>query len=177
MEWKEVAEKTGKCAPMLGTLLSGATGGVSTVVGGIIASALGVENSPSAVSQAIAVNPDAAVKLAQIEADQKTKLQELSVTAANNIIAADTQRILAVNSTMQAETKSDHWPSYTWRPFNGFIVGSMAFCVYFLLPAFGKIPPSIPSEVWMMFGAILGVASWFRGKMQADPAIPTDNRG
>lgn len=24
---------------------------------------------------------------------------------------------------------------------------------------------------------ILGIASWFRGRMQADPAIPTINRG
>jgi hypothetical protein len=24
---------------------------------------------------------------------------------------------------------------------------------------------------------ILGIASWYRGKMQADPNIPTDNRG
>ena len=177
MEWKEVSEKIGKIAPMQGTLLSGATGGISAVVGGIISSALGVENSPSAVSQAISVNPDAAVKLAQIEADQKVKLQELSVSAANNIIAADTQRILAINATMQSETKSDHWPSYAWRPFNGFIVGIMAFGCYFILPLC-KVPvPVIPETVWLMFGAILGVASWFRGKMQADTAIPTDNRG
>ena len=24
---------------------------------------------------------------------------------------------------------------------------------------------------------VLGIASWFRGKMQADPSLPTDNRG
>jgi hypothetical protein len=24
---------------------------------------------------------------------------------------------------------------------------------------------------------ILGIASWYRGKMQADPSIPTNNRG
>jgi hypothetical protein len=24
---------------------------------------------------------------------------------------------------------------------------------------------------------VLGIASWFRGKMQADPSIPTTNRG
>jgi hypothetical protein len=24
---------------------------------------------------------------------------------------------------------------------------------------------------------VLGIASYFRGKMQADPSVPTDNRG
>lgn len=34
-----------------------------------------------------------------------------------------------------------------------------------------------PESVWLMLGGILGVASFFRGKMQADPTIPTINKG
>jgi len=41
-----------------------------------------------------------------------------------------------------------------------------------------KIPvPAVPESVWLMLGGILGVASWFRGRMQADPNTKTDNRG
>ncbi|PMY13752.1 hypothetical protein C1X42_32665, partial [Pseudomonas sp. FW305-BF8] len=78
-----------------------------------------------------------------------------------------------VNDTMQAETKGEHWPTYTWRPFNGFVVGIMAFGCYFVLPLCKLPVPSIPTEVWLMFGGILGVASWFRGKAQQAQAEMT----
>ena len=55
--------------------LCGPAGGA---IRGLIASALGTEPTPSAVSQALQTNPDAAVKLAQIESDQHVKLQELA---------------------------------------------------------------------------------------------------
>jgi len=41
-----------------------------------------------------------------------------------------------------------------------------------------KLPvPVVPSEVWLMLGGILGIASFFRGKMQASAEVPSDNRG
>ena len=82
-----------------------------------------------------------------------------------------------MNASIQAEAKSDHWPTYTWRPFIGFCFGFAWIGVYLVLPLL-KIPsPVIPSEAWLAVGGVLGVASFFRGKMQADPTIPTDNRG
>ena len=61
--------------------------------------------------------------------------------------------------------------------FIGFEFGILTLGVYFVLPLC-KIPvPTIPTEVWMAFGAILGVASWYRGRMQADPNIPTNSKG
>ena len=67
----------------------------------MVSSALGVANTPDDVSKALAVNPDAAVKLAQIESDSKTQLQTLLVQAEQNRLAADTAAINAVNATMQ----------------------------------------------------------------------------
>lgn len=167
LDWKDVGEAVSKIAPTLGVVLGGPAGGA---VGSLIAAALGTEATPSAVQEAIKVNPDAAVKLAQIESDQKVALQRM-------VLESETSRIASVNATMQAEAKSDHWPTYSWRPFNGFIVGTMAFGCYFILPLVHIPAPTIPAEVWLMFGGILGVASWFRGKSQADPTIPTDMRG
>lgn len=177
MEWKDIAATVAKSAPMLGGLLGGPAGAAIGAVGSMIASALGVAPTPDAVSQALTVNPDAAVKLAQIEKDRQVELQGLVVQAAANQLAAETSSIQAVNATMQAETKSEHWASWSWRPFNGFIFGVSFFGVYFVLPLC-KIPvPSIPFEAWTAMGAILGVASWFRGKAQADPANPAAVRG
>ena len=87
MEWKDVASVVGKAAPMLGTLLGGPAG---AAVGGMIASALGSGATPEAVDAAIKANPDALIKLRQIEADRSIKLQELVVQAAAADLA-DTQ--------------------------------------------------------------------------------------
>jgi hypothetical protein len=174
MDWKDVAGVVGKTAPLLGTLLGGPAGGA---IGGIISSVLGTGNSADEVSAALATNPDAAVKLRQIESDQQTKLAELAADQAKAEIAGAAQVVTAVNQTMQSETKSDHWPTYTWRPFIGFVTGAMVFGIYFVLPL-AKLPvPAVPDSVWLMLGGILGVASFFRGKMQADPNVPSDNRG
>lgn len=78
---------------------------------------------------------------------------------------------------MQVEAKSDHWPTYTWRPFVGFVFGIAWLGVYLVLPLCRLPVPVIPPEAWLAIGGVLGVASFYRGKMQADPRIPTDNRG
>lgn len=173
MDWKDIAGVVGKTAPLLGTLLGGPAG---AAVGGIIASVLGTGNSAEEVSAALA-NPEAAVKLRQIEADRQTKLAELAADQAKAEIAGAVAALQSVNQTMQSEAASNHWPTYTWRPFIGFITGGMVAGVYFVLPLAHIPVPAIPESVWLMLGGILGVASWFRGKAQADPKIPTDNRG
>jgi hypothetical protein len=190
MDWKDIASAVGGFAPLIGTLLGGPAGGA---VGGMVAAALGVDNKPDAVSQAIAVNPDAAVKLRAIEAEQRVKLQELLVTAEQNRLVAETASVAAVNATMQAEAKSDHWPTYTWRPFIGFAFGCLALIggvtaagayigVMFLhvdTAVLIQLPGLLAAEAAVMgtMAPILGIASWFRGRMQADPSVPTDNRG
>lgn len=168
--WKDVGAIVAKSAPMLGGLLGGPAGAAVGTVGAMIASAFGVGSTPDEVLQTITTNPDAAVKLREIEARRQVELEALSLSAA-------TQAIQAVNATMQSEAASDHWPTYAWRPFCGFIFGTTFFGVYFVLPLLKLPVPSIPFEAWTALGAVLGVASWFRGKMQADPNTKTDNRG
>jgi hypothetical protein len=77
---------------------------------------------------------------------------------------------------MQTEAGSEHWPTYSWRPFIGFAFGVQLFGTYFVLPLLGMPVPAIPEFAWLSIGGILGVASFFRGKAQASP-MPTDNRG
>ena len=161
MEWKDVASVVGKAAPMLGALIGG-PGGIA--VGALISSALGVGNTPSEVSQALLTNPDAAIKLKEIESKRQVDLQTILMQAEGNRLSADTAAIQSVNATMQSEAKSEHWAQWAWRPFNGFVFGSMFFGVYFILPLLKMPVPVVPTEAWMAIGAVLGVASWFRGK-------------
>lgn len=89
MDWKDVASTVGKAAPLLGTLLGGPAG---AAVGGLIASAIGAGNDPADVAQALA-NPDALVKLKQIESDRTVRLQELLEQHAAGELAARTAEL------------------------------------------------------------------------------------
>lgn len=164
MNWSDLKSALGASAPLLGSLIGGPAG---ATIGAMIASALGVPASPEAVSQAVINNPDCAVCLRQIEAEQSVRLQELASDQARAELAAETARLQAINATMQAEARSEHWPQWGWRPFIGFITGIMVLGCYFILPL-AKIPvPAVPETVWMMLCTILGVASWWRGKEKA----------
>ena len=174
MDWKDVGKTLGTAAPAIGALIAGPAGGA---IGALVASALGAEPTPAGVSSAVANDPNAFIKLRQLEADHALELQRLVVTSEQNRLAADTTAITAVNTTMQAEAKSDHWPTYSWRPFCGFVFGTMFLGCYFVLPLFKLPVPVVPTEAWLAMGGVLGVASYFRGKAQADPGVPTDGRG
>jgi len=177
MEWKDVGATVGRFAPLIGTLLGGPAGGA---IGAMVASSLGVGNTPDAVSQAIATNPDAAVKLAQIEADQKVKLQELATDQAKTEIGASVQNAGDVNKAMIAESSSEHWPQYSWRPSIGFAVAVAVFVSALTIPgayiaaAYGYagglqyLPGILAAEAGVIGVAspILGIASWYRGKMK-----------
>lgn len=159
---------------MLGTLVGGPAG---AVIGTMIASSLGVAPTPDAVTAALQSNPDAAVKLQEIEANRQVELQQMLLQTEQSRLATEAAMLESVNKTMQAEAVSEHWPTYSWRPFCGFVFGVTFFGVYFVLPLLRLSVPSVPFEAWAALGAILGVASWFRGKAQADPSVPTNNKG
>jgi uncharacterized membrane protein YccC len=84
MNWKDLASTVGKAAPILGTLLGGPAG---AAVGSIIASALGTGNDPAEVERAIAADPQALVKLREIEASKTVRLQELATDMAKHELA------------------------------------------------------------------------------------------
>ena len=73
MNWKDIGNLVGKAAPILGTVVGGPAG---TVVGSLIASALGVENTAESVYQELKNNPDAYIKIKQFELDEKVMLKD-----------------------------------------------------------------------------------------------------
>lgn len=191
MDWKDLGKVVGSVAPILGTLIGGPAG---TAVGALIASALGTSNTPDAVQQALQTNPDAAVKLAQIEKDRQVELQNLLVQAEASRLVAETAAVQSVNATMQAEAAAEHWPTYSWRPAIGFCVAfNTAAAALAVIGVYGAVMfgvaqavvalPHLPLAIGALAAIsgtvlpILGIASYFRGKAQADPAVPTVNRG
>lgn len=194
MAWKDVAATVGQYAPMLGAILGGPIGAAVTVAGSIAATALGVPNDADAVAKALSLDPAAAVKLAQIEADKRVQLEGLASDVAKAELAAIVANASDINATMRAEAAAEHWPSYSWRPFIGFCVGfntaaaSVIVLAVFVPMMFGNANAagavaSLPLVIGALAGIsgvvmpILGIASWYRGKMQADPSVPTINKG
>lgn len=177
-------------APTAATLLGGPLAGMAVK---FLADKLG---APAATVDAVTTalsslneTPEGRIKLAEIDAALRTHaidagidLERLAVTN-----AAD------VNKTMQTEAGSEHWPTYSWRPSIGFAVAinvlmtSLTVALAYVMVIFMDRKPDVLNYLPAMIGAmaalvavvapILGIASWFRGKMQADPAVPTVNRG
>lgn len=78
MDWKDIAAKVTSAAPLVGSLF-GPTG---TIIGAgikLLASALGVEPTEEAVYNELKTNPDALLKLKELEANNRIELERLSI--------------------------------------------------------------------------------------------------
>ena len=115
------------------------------------------------VAAQISADPKLTLELHRLAADREIRLAEL-----------DADKLLAVNETMRAESKSEHWPQYSWRPFNGFSYPFAVILIYFVLPCLGKIVPAVPQWIWVGWLSILGVATYGRNKeKQAKAGAPS----
>jgi len=92
MNWSDVGNIIGRAAPVVGTLLGGPAG---AAVGALVSSALGVQNDPESVNAALASNPDAIVRIQELQTNAKVQLQQLAVTAENNRLQAEASQYAA----------------------------------------------------------------------------------
>lgn len=106
-------------------------------------------DEPESAMEALSRNPQTAILFQQAVMSYQLELAR-----------EDTKRIQAVNQTMQAEAKSEHWAQWLWRPFNGFMFGITLFWNYVI----NETPADIPQFVLMAWAAVLGVTAWHRGK-------------
>lgn len=66
--WDNIKKLIGTSAPVIGTLLGGPAGGA---VGGLISKVLGVDNTPEAIELALMNNPDALLKIKELETSKE----------------------------------------------------------------------------------------------------------
>ena len=92
------------------------------------------------------------------------ELKGLAVDREVRLAQIQAGNLRTVNATMRAESKSEHWPQYSWRPFNGFTFPLAVILIYFVLPICKAAVPDVPQWVWWGWLSILGVATWDRGK-------------
>lgn len=121
MDWKDIGKKIASTgATLLGTAIGGGPGG--SLLGGIVADALGVENEPDEISKAIDRDPQAAVKLKEIQSKERVRLQEIASKQAIAEIEAETARHRSINETMRAELQAEDNYRGRWRPTFGYVM-------------------------------------------------------
>lgn len=175
MDWKSL----GKALVDLGLpSLGGALGGPAGVAIGKVLANKVTGNANATPDEVLAVfDKDRATAMNEARKLELVHEQTLFRLAAD----AETKLVESVNATMRSEAASEKWPQYSWRPFWGF-ASAVAFfaCVIYVLilmhmAIIGKqmealrVIPDLVTSMTMLFGipgAILGVASWWRGKQK-----------
>ncbi len=153
--WDGIKSLLGSAAPIIGTLVGGPAG---AYVGGLIANALGVENTPEAIEFELNNNPDALVKIKQLESDERIALKELAFKHANLESEERQLSVTKQHATMQAELASnDPWVR-RWRPTFGYAV-CLAWCLLFFGLAFVMI--FSPSEAANLVNSIVALTPLF----------------
>lgn len=118
MDWKDVAGQIIKAgSPIIGGALLGPLGSTAgSVIGGIIANSLGVDNTPDAVGNAIATGDPAVVSaaLSKAESEACAKYSWLAEVVKSNAAQSD-----SINQTMRAELAAGQsW--WAWRNLWGY---------------------------------------------------------
>ncbi|MBD1412787.1 hypothetical protein NUJ30_08795 [Burkholderia contaminans] len=188
-----LAELAGNLAPTIAGWLGGPKAeDVATKVVDVAKVVTGQPTGDTALA-AIQADPNLAMQFQKAVMDKQVELAQIDADVTKAALAADSANTLNVNQTMQVEARSDHWPTYSWRPFVGFCFGLLGLLsgltvggAYVGVMAF-HADPKVLTDIPGMLGAeaavmatmapVLGIASYFRGKMQANPGIQTDNRG
>lgn len=155
MDWKQLGRTVARSAPGLGAALAGPAG---AVVGGIVARAFGTGSTPDELAQVIANDPDAAVKLREVE------LHNAQTIAA--IITTDRQHARA--------THKGHPMTWILTTVLSVMVAALVGALMLL-----ETPPANREVVYLIAGQLIGafataVAYWLgssRGSVEKQDQI------
>jgi len=126
--WDNIKNIIGSSAPLIGTLIGGPAG---AAVGGMVASALGCDNTPEAIEQSLKSNPDALIILKKLEFDNQIQLKNLAFKHAELESDERKHALQQQHVTMQAELASNDGFVRRWRPTFGYTV-CFSWAVLFL---------------------------------------------
>ena len=183
MNWSDIGGIVGRAAPIVGTLLGGPAG---AAVGALVASALNVPNDPDAVNVALAGNPDAMVRIQELQLTARVELEKLSVQAETiRLQAAGAQYAAEAADRDSARQLAGKQPNDIVRPALTFIMlgGSLFVVVAVLIGWANEVikDPTAALTVGTVLGLWLGMTKevmgfWFgmTKESQKQNAIVTD---
>lgn len=142
ISWEKVGRAVADAAPILGSLAAGPAGGA---VGALIAQKLGTASDPEAVLEAMKADPEALLKIKQLEQDERDSVRNWQ-TMTLQAELADVQSARAAHK--------DHWmPSVLTM-----ILGIMVIVMGYGLFAY-PIPPENKDMAVYIFGSIVTLFS------------------
>lgn len=168
--------------PWIGTALAGPLGGIAA---SFVGDKLGLPAATIDTVKAVlgGMTPEKLAELHVADNEFQLKMAALGYDQIYRLEQLNTQNASDVNKTMQAEAAAEHWPTYSWRPAIGFAVAfnlmSASLLVFIAYIFKSELVSAIPAMLTAQAGLnavampVLGIASYFRGKAQADPAIQT----
>jgi hypothetical protein len=155
--WDKIKGYVAPVAPMIGTLVAGPAGGT---VGTMIASALGVEDKPEAILEHLENNPDAVLKIKELELTHKTRLEELTLEETKAHLA-DTQNARAAEIERMKAGGDNKFMYYLAA---AIVLGFFAVIAGLYFKA---IPDSSRDVAYLLLGALTGefgkVVNYFFG--------------
>lgn len=148
IDWGKVGRAIADSAPILGSVLGGPAGGA---VGSIVASTLGTSASPEAVMEKLKADPDAMLKLQELERTRAKDLQDFQLETLRAELA-DTQSARAAHATH-------------WMPSAITLALTVMVCAMGGSLLFYAVPPENKDMTVYLFGQITGtfttaVAYW-----------------
>lgn len=183
MNWSDIGNIVGRAAPIVGTLLGGPAG---AAVGALVASALNVPNDPDAVNVALAGNPDAMVRVQELQLTARVELEKLAVQAETvRLQAAGAQYAAEAADRDSARQLAAKQPNDMVRPALTFVMlGGSLFVVVAVLIGWATEAikdPVASLTIGMVLGLWLGMTKevmgfWFgmTKESQKQNAIVTD---
>ena len=171
MEWSKVINLVKGAAPLLGTAIGGPAG---TVVGGLaggaislIGQAFGVEDveDPEQIYNAIKADPEAVIKLKQIELDHKIELQKLA-------LEIDRAYLQDVQNARQRQVEVEKTTGK--KDINLYFLAWTIVCGFFGLTVvliWHELPDDSTGVVFLLFGALVAgftqVINYFFGSSKS----------
>lgn len=146
VNWESIKDVIGGAAPVVGSLLGGSAG---SAVGELVATALGVENTPEAVASAVQSDPEAATKLRELELTHKTRLEELRLEAEKARLA-DVQNARS-REVQLAQAGKSNVPLYTLA--TAVVIGFFAI-VFILIFKSAAIPDGTREVAFLLLGTL-----------------------
>lgn len=144
MNWDAVKSVVGKSAPLIGTLLGGPAGGaVATMVAG----ALGVEDTPDAISSALSSDPSAMLKIKELEFTHKVDLERLALEDTRARLA-DTQNARHIEIERLKAGQSNRFQ---------YILAALVVIAFFAVIGmlfFKAIPEGAQNVAYMLLGTL-----------------------
>jgi len=154
--------------PTIAKALTNPIGAVADLAAQFLGPKLGIDSpTVETVTQKLAgMSPEEIVKMRSLDVELQEHLSDNGIKLAGFELEnrkQDSQDLVAVNQTMQVESKSEHWIQWLWRPLSGLLFAPTIIAYYIVLPAFGIKLPVIDPMVWTMWGTVIGITAWHRG--------------